>query len=184
MNPRQKGLKSPPCSFLQGAVFEAHHRTSVMITMLQHIYRGNTSSWWFFPTHLKNMRKSNWIMKPQIGMNIKKYLKPPPRHACVLTIPSRELTHPRPWESRKIIDSKVPAGRGICDRSQEGISTKLTKPHMYFLQKKNNTAFEPRCLPNQSLGFHGFATSSNWVECWSALDAAWHPLMQLTLGES
>ena len=29
-------------------------------------------SWWFLATHLKNMRKSNWIMKPQVvGMNIK-----------------------------------------------------------------------------------------------------------------
>ena len=33
----------------------------------------------FSPTHLKNIISSNWIMKPQVGMKIKKYLKPPPR---------------------------------------------------------------------------------------------------------
>ena len=26
--------------------------------------RSNSSRWWFFPTHLKNMRKSNWIISP------------------------------------------------------------------------------------------------------------------------
>ena len=37
------------------------------------------SSWWN-PTNLKKMRKSNWIISPNIGVNIsKKYLKPPPR---------------------------------------------------------------------------------------------------------
>ena len=33
-------------------------------------------SWWFQPTHLEKC-SSNWIMKPQIGMNIEKCLKPP-----------------------------------------------------------------------------------------------------------
>ena len=29
------------------------------------------SSWWFFPTHLKNMPTSNWSISPNFGMNIK-----------------------------------------------------------------------------------------------------------------
>ena len=32
----------------------------------------------FFATPLKNMCKSNWIISPRFGMNIKKYFKPPP----------------------------------------------------------------------------------------------------------
>ncbi len=31
----------------------------------RHFHSKNLARWWFFPTHLKNMRKSNWIMKPQ-----------------------------------------------------------------------------------------------------------------------
>ena len=38
------------------------------------------TGWWFFLTHLKNMRKSNWIMKPQFSAwKSKKYFKTPPR---------------------------------------------------------------------------------------------------------
>ena len=32
----------------------------------------------FSPTHLKNMRKSNWIISPKIGLKIKKHVQPPP----------------------------------------------------------------------------------------------------------
>ena len=32
------------------------------------------------PTHLKNMRKSNWIISPSFGVKIKRCLKPPPIH--------------------------------------------------------------------------------------------------------
>ena len=34
--------------------------------------------WWLVSTHLKNMRKSNWIISPNRDEN-KTYLKPPPR---------------------------------------------------------------------------------------------------------
>ena len=33
---------------------------------------------WLFPTHLKNMRKSNWIISPGIGVNIPKIFELPP----------------------------------------------------------------------------------------------------------
>ncbi len=36
------------------------------------------SSWWFPSTHLKNMRKSNWIISPSRDEH-KNYLKPPTR---------------------------------------------------------------------------------------------------------
>ena len=29
------------------------------------------TSWWFFATHLKNMRKSNWIISPGKGVKIR-----------------------------------------------------------------------------------------------------------------
>ena len=32
------------------------------------------TGWWFFPTPLKNMRTSNWIISPQIGVKIPKML--------------------------------------------------------------------------------------------------------------
>ena len=34
------------------------------------------AGWWFQPTQLKHMRKSNWLSSPRIGMKIKK-MKPP-----------------------------------------------------------------------------------------------------------
>ena len=33
---------------------------------------------WFFPTHLKNMRKSKWVHLPQIGVKIPKIFELPP----------------------------------------------------------------------------------------------------------
>ena len=36
------------------------------------------ASWWLVSTHLKNMRKSNWIHLPQIRGENKNHLKPPP----------------------------------------------------------------------------------------------------------
>ncbi len=42
------------------------------------ILRETLTGWWFFSTHLKNMRKSKWESSPNRGEN-KKYLKPPPR---------------------------------------------------------------------------------------------------------
>ena len=36
----------------------------------------NIPTWWFqLSTHLKNMQKSNWIISPQIGVNINIFLE-------------------------------------------------------------------------------------------------------------
>ena len=40
------------------------------------------TSWWFFPTLLKNMRMSNWSISPNRDEN-KNYLKPPPSVSCI-----------------------------------------------------------------------------------------------------
>ena len=39
--------------------------------------RSRTATWWLNQPIWKNIR-SNWIISPGIGVNIKKYLKPPP----------------------------------------------------------------------------------------------------------
>ena len=48
---------------------------------------------------------------------------------------SRE--HIPPWTNGKIIDSKVPAGRGICDRSHEGNLIPVYTPETQRLEPKN-----------------------------------------------
>ena len=79
-------------SFLEGTSF-ADFRESFFFPQgngqISHLgYLGKSSSkqtsqgdmlvsWWFFPTHLKNMRKSNWNISPSRGEH-EKYLKPPP----------------------------------------------------------------------------------------------------------
>ena len=47
-------------------------------------------------------------------------------------LPSSERIHIPPGEVRKIIDSKVPAGRGICDRSLEGICINILYIYIYI----------------------------------------------------
>ena len=40
------------------------------------LFVADPSNWWFQP--IQKLCSSNWITSPQIGVNIKKYLKPPP----------------------------------------------------------------------------------------------------------
>ena len=56
--------------------------------------KSSSSSWWLnLPTHLKKYARQIGSF-PQIGMNINKYLKPPPSH--VLLRRKHEKTHPKP----------------------------------------------------------------------------------------
>ncbi len=54
----------------------------------------------FSPTQLKNMRKSNWIISPGIGVKIQKYLKPPPCFEIPHAIPGN------PWNRTKSASNK------------------------------------------------------------------------------
>ena len=76
------------------------------------------SGWWLNQPIWKILVKVDIF--PKIGVKIlKKSVKPPPR--CMLYFTVRETKISHPWDLGKIMDSKVPAGRGYV--SCQGGST-------------------------------------------------------------
>ena len=65
-------------------------------------HESHTSGWWFVPTHLKNMRKSNWIISLRIGVKLKKGNHILVALFCCLKFPTK-LVHPRKNNSRKML---------------------------------------------------------------------------------
>ena len=63
-----KGFRFGQAQLLQSTSKQKLH---VVFTLLS--WKKSTTTWWFFATHLKNMRKSNWIISPGIGLKNKHY---------------------------------------------------------------------------------------------------------------
>ena len=78
------------------------------------------ASWWLNHGHLKNMRKSNWIVSPQIGgMNIffKTCLKPPARFEAT-------SSHSSHWDHFARLDRQQNLGRKSWDPNWRWFSCK------------------------------------------------------------